>query len=113
MKRYLISYSRNKINIRDRKTEQELSLSHIDEKIADIYIEAIKSVNYSIPTRNQKNSYENINYETPNKTKPTPWGEIQPSEIKWVTSWYNPNKKEKQNNQSKLSNKLNKLLEIQ
>lgn len=112
MKRYLISYSRNKIKIRDRKTEQELNLSHVDEKIANIYINSVKSVNYSIPTRNQKNNYENINYETPIKPELVPWGDIQPSKIKWATSWYNPNKKEIKSNQSKLNDELNKLLEI-
>ena len=113
MKRYLCSYSRNTVTIRDRKTNQQLQLNHITDDVAKVYTDAISETNYHLNSKKHGKVYiktfDNNNYTS--KKTCTKWGDIQPDKIKWATSWYNPDEKPKTKTE-KLSNELNKLLEI-
>lgn len=113
MKRYLASYSRNTITIRDRKTNQQLQLNHITDDVAKIYTEAISETNYNLNNRKHGKvyikSFDTNNYSS--KKTCTKWGDIQPDKIKWATSWYNPDEKSKKK-ENILSKELDKLLEI-
>lgn len=113
MKRYLASYSRNTITIRDRKTNQQLQLNHITDDVAKIYTDAISETNYHLNNRKHGKVYIksfDINNYSSKKTC-TKWGDIQPDKIKWATSWYNPDEEPKKK-ENILSKELDKLLEI-
>ena len=113
MKRYLYSYSRNTVTIRDRKTNQQLQLNHVTDDVAQIYTEAISETNYHLNSKKHGKVYiktfDNNNYTS--KKTCTKWGDIQPDKIKWATSWYNPDEKPKKK-ENILSKELDKLLEI-
>lgn len=113
MKRYLCSYSRNTVTIRDRKTNQQLQLNHVTDDIAQIYTDAISETNYHFNSKKHGKVYiktfDNNNYAS--KKTYTNWGDIPPDKIKWATSWYNPDEKPK-GKENTLSKELDKLLEI-
>ena len=113
MKRYLASYNRNTVTIRDRKTNKSIRLTHVTDDIADLYINAVTDTNYiSNQRKNGKlyiKDFDANNYTS--KETCTKWGDIQPDKIKWATSWYDPDKKIKTKTEI-LSNELDKLLEI-
>lgn len=100
MKRYLISDNRNTIRIRDRKTNQEKIITFVDDETKKLIVDAIKSVNYSIPN---KKSHRINNYSMPisNYQGSKEWGEFPPVNMKW----------ESKNTQQSLNNRLNKILE--
>lgn len=51
MKRYLTSYSKNYIKVRDRKLNLETEIYTIDRELADVVQGAIKSTNYHLTNR--------------------------------------------------------------
>lgn len=113
MKRYLASYNRNTVTIRDRKTNKSIRLTHVADDIADLYINAVTDTNYvSNQRKNGKLYIKELDADTYiSKKTCTKWGDIQPDKIKWATSWYNPDEKSKKK-ENILSKELDKLLEI-
>jgi hypothetical protein len=105
MKRYLTSYSKNYIKVRDRKLNLETKIYTTDRELADIVQGAIKSTNYHLTNRkNSKVQVKSIN-ELPLKLsehKPN-WGDILPENITWESKIIKQKEKE-------LNNKLNNLL---
>lgn len=51
MKRYLTSYSKNYIKVRDRKLSLETEIYTTDRELADTVQDAIKSTNYHLTNR--------------------------------------------------------------
>lgn len=51
MKRYLTSYSKNYIKVRDRKLNLETEIYTIDRELANAVQDAIKSTNYHLTNR--------------------------------------------------------------
>lgn len=85
MKRYLTSYSKNYVKVRDRKSGLERSIYCDDRDEADIIQNAIKSTNYHLNNRkNGKVSVKSIS-DLPLKLsehKPN-WGDMLPENITW------------------------------
>ena len=82
MKRYLMSYSKRDLTVRDRLTNQVKIFKNIDSDTAEEFINKIKDVNYTIP--NEKSNikvYTNFNLAN-NNFKPE-YGWIKPQNIKW------------------------------
>lgn len=105
MKRYLTSYSKNYIKVRDRKLNLETEIYTTDREVADTVQEAIKSTNYYLNNRkNGKVQIKSIS-DLPLKLsehKPN-WGDMLPENITWESEIIKQKEKE-------LSNKLNSLL---
>lgn len=105
MKRYLTSYSKNYIKIRDRKTGLEKDIYTIDRELAETIQQAIKSTNYHLNNRkNGKITVKSIS-DLPLKLsehKPN-WGDMLPENITWESEIINQKEKE-------LNNQLNNLL---
>lgn len=100
MKRYLISDNRNTIRIRDRKTNQEKIISFVDEETKKVFVDAVKSVNYSIPN-SKPQRVKSYNISISNYQGSKEWGEFAPVNMKW----------ESQKTEQSLNDKLNKILE--
>lgn len=85
MKRYLTSYSKNYIKIRDRKTGLEKNIYTIDRELAETVQQAIKNTNYHLNNRkNGKITVRSIS-DLPLKLsehKPN-WGDMLPENITW------------------------------
>lgn len=85
MKRYLTSYSKNYIKIRDRKTGLEKNIYTIDRELAETIQQAIKNTNYHLNNRkNGKITVKSIS-DLPLKLsehKPN-WGDMLPENITW------------------------------
>lgn len=85
MKRYLTSYSKNYIKIRDRKTGLEKDIYTIDRELAETIQQAIKNTNYHLNNRkNGKITVRSIS-DLPLKLsehKPN-WGDMLPENITW------------------------------
>ena len=58
MKRYLCSYSRNTVTIRDRKTNQQLQLNHLTDDVAKVYTDAISETNYHLNSHRKKKAFD-------------------------------------------------------
>lgn len=105
MKRYLTSYSKNYIKIRDRKTGLEKDIYTIDRELADTVQDAIKSTNYHLTSRkNGKVQVKSIN-DLPlklSKHKPN-WGDMLPENITWESDIIKQKEKE-------ANKQLNKIL---
>lgn len=105
MKRYLTSYSKNYIKVRDRKLNLETEIYTTDRELANTVQDAIKSTNYHLTNRkNGKVQVRSIN-ELPLKLsehKPN-WGDMLPENITWESEIIKQKEKE-------LNNKLNNLL---
>ena len=99
MKRYLTSYSKGVLNIRDRLTDNTKRISFLDQETADIYQDAVKSTNYNInKSKHSKVTIKSIYDIDINQTKKTSkiWGEILPSEIKWESEYLREKEEKKQ-----------------
>lgn len=111
MKRYLTSYSKGVLNIRDRQTGNTKRVSNIDKDTADLFQDAVKSTNYNINTTKSskvtiKSIYDLQTWVNASDKKVTQkWGDILPSNIKWESEYI----KEKENN---LSKQLDNLLDL-
>lgn len=85
MQRYLTSYSKNYIKVRDRKLNLETEIYTIDRELANTVQDAIKSTNYHLTSRkNGKVQVKSIN-DLPLKLsehKPN-WGDMLPENIIW------------------------------
>ena len=107
--RYYLSYSKGKLNIRDRKTDKSLSIN-VDVENAMLFEEAVKSAQYNLRDRKASKVYiKPIDDKLMTTQHKQYWGDIPPSEITWV----NYTKDEKPKNQTKRDNiekELNKLL---
>lgn len=105
MKRYLTSYSKNYIKVRDRKLNLETEIYTIDRELADTVQDAIKSTNYHLTSRkNGKVQVKSIS-DLPlklSKHKPN-WGDMLPENITWESEIIT--RKEKEANKQ-----LNKIL---
>lgn len=116
MKRYLTSYSKNRLTVRDRLTGQSASESFVDADTAEIIQNRIKETNYTLP--NKKNQVKNLSidecidwFKSVDKNFKADFGWIQPDKIKWET------KKEQikttLNNIEDSIKELNRILEIE
>ena len=96
MKRYLTSYSKNYIKVRDRKLNLETEIYTTDRELADTVQEAIKSTNYHLTSRkNGKVQVKSIN-DLPlklSKHKPN-WGDMLPENITWESDIIKQKEKE-------------------
>lgn len=105
MKRYLTSYSKNYIKVRDRKLNLETEIYTIDRELADVVQGAIKSTNYHLTNRkNGKVQIKSIN-DLPlklSKHKPN-WGDMLPENITWESEIIKQKEKE-------ANKQLNKIL---
>lgn len=105
MKRYLTSYSKNYIKVRDRKLNLETEIYTTDRELANTVQDAIKSTNYHLTNRkNGKVQVRSIN-DLPLKLsehKPN-WGDMLPENVTWESEIISRKEKE-------LNNKLNNLL---
>lgn len=105
MKRYLTSYSKNYIKVRDRKLNLEAEIYTTDRELADTVQDAIKSTNYYLNTRkNGKVQVKSIN-DLPlklSKHKPN-WGDMLPENITWESDIIKQKEKE-------ANKQLNKIL---
>lgn len=105
MKRYLTSYSKNYIKVRDRKLNLETEIYTTDRELADTVQDAIKNTNYHLNNRkNGKITVKSIS-DLPLKLsehKPN-WGDMLPENITWESEIISCKEKE-------LNNKLNNLL---
>lgn len=104
MKRYLTSYSKNYIKVRDRKLNLETEIYTTDRELADTVQDAIKSTNYHLTNRkNGKVQVKSIN-DLPLKLsehKPN-WGDMLPENITWESEIIN----RKENEANKQLNKI-------
>lgn len=105
MKRYLTSYSKNYIRVRDRKLNLEAEIYTTDRELADTVQDAIKSTNYHLTGRkNGKVQVKSIN-DLPlklSKHKPN-WGDMLPENITWESDIIKQKEK-------KANKQLNKIL---
>lgn len=108
--RYCISYSKGKLNIRDRKTYKKLSIN-IDAANAAVFEDAVKSAQYNLKDRRASKVYiKPIDDKLINSNQHKQyWGEIPPSNITWV-NYTKDEKPQKQKKRDKVEQKLNKLL---
>lgn len=88
MKRYIVSYSKNILIIRDRKTNQTFRKTFVDRDIANVFEEAVKTSQATL--RQIKSSKaETVDdtkflIKTFKQFKPD-YGWMQPTEIKWAS----------------------------
>lgn len=105
MQRYLTSYSKNYIKVRDRKLNLETEIYTTDRELADTVQEAIKSTNYHLTNRkNGKVQIKSIS-DLPLKLsehKPN-WGDMLPENITWESDIIKQKEKE-------ANKQLNKIL---
>lgn len=105
MKRYLTSYSKNYIKVRDRKLNLETEIYTTERELADTVQDAIKSTNYHLTNRkNGKIQVKSIN-DLPlklSKHKPN-WGDMLPENITWESEIIKQKEKE-------ANKQLNKIL---
>ncbi len=96
MQRYLTSYSKNYIKVRDRKLNLETKIYTTDRELADTVQDAIKSTNYHLTNRkNGKVQVKSIN-DLPlklSKHKPN-WGDMLPENITWESEIIEQKEKE-------------------
>lgn len=85
MKRYLTSYSKNYIKVRDRKLNLETEIYTTDRELADTVQDAIKSTNYHLINRkNGKVQVRSINELSLKLSEHKPnWGDMLPENITW------------------------------
>lgn len=105
MQRYLTSYSKNYIKVRDRKLNLETEIYTTDRELADTIQDAIKSTNYHLTNRKHgKVQVKSIN-DLPlklSKHKPN-WGDMLPENITWESEIMKQKEKE-------ANKQLNKIL---
>ena len=107
--RYCLSYSKGKLNIRDRKTDKKLSIN-IDAENATVFEDAVKSAQYNLKDKRASKVYiKPIDDKLINNRHKQYWGEIPPSNITWVNYTKDENK-QKQSNRDEVEKELNKLL---
>lgn len=105
MQRYLTSYSKNYIKVRDRKLNLETEIYTTDRELANVVQDAIKSTNYHLTNRKNGKVQVRSTNDLPLKLsehKPN-WGDMLPENITWESEIIEQKEKE-------LSNKLNNLL---
>lgn len=105
MKRYLTSYSKNYIRVRDRKLNLETEIYTTDRELADTVQDAIKSTNYHLTSRkNGKVQVKSINDLPLKLPKHRPnWGDMLPENITWESEIIKQKEKE-------ANKQLNKIL---
>lgn len=105
MKRYLTSYSKNYIRVRDRKLNLETEIYTTDRELADAVQDAIKSTNYHLTSRkNGKVQVKSINDLSLKLSKHRPnWGDMLPENITWESEIIKQKEKE-------ANKQLNKIL---
>lgn len=105
MKRYLTSYSKNYIRVRDRKLNLETEIYTTDRELADTVQDAIKSTNYHLTSRkNGKVQVKSINDLPLKLSKHRPnWGDMLPENITWESEIIKQKEKE-------ANKQLNKIL---
>lgn len=105
MKRYLTSYSKNYIKIRDRKLNLETEIYTTDRELADTVQDAIKSTNYHLTNRkNGKVQIKSISDLSLKLSKHKPnWGDMLPENITWESEIIKQKEKE-------ANKQLNKIL---
>lgn len=107
--RYCISYSKGKLNIRDRKTCKKLSIN-IDAENATVFEDAVKSVQYNLKDKKASKVYiKPIDDKLINNQHKQYWGDIPPSNITWV-NYTKDEKPKNQTNRNNIEQELNKLL---
>lgn len=87
MKRYLVSYSKGILLIRDRKINKALKHLAVNKEIASVYEDAIKDVNYTlrIAKKSKLSIVDDENFLEKSKTVFKPeYGWILPQSIKWA-----------------------------
>lgn len=116
MKRYLTSYSKNRLIVRDRLTNQSASESFVDADTAEIIQNKVKETNYTLP--NKKSLVKNLSidecidwFKSVDKKFKTDYGWIQPEKIQWETK--KEQLKTTLNNIENSIKELNKILEIE
>ena len=85
MQRYLTSYSKNYIRVRDRKLNLETEIYTIDRELANTVQDAIKSANYHLTNRKNGKVLVRSTNDLPLKLsehKPN-WGDMLPENITW------------------------------
>lgn len=99
MQRYLTSYSKNYLRVRDRKLDIEKTIYITDRETADVVQDAIKSTNYHLTKRkNGRVTVKSIS-DLPLKlsdSKPQ-WGDMLPEKIIWEREILEKKEKQKQN----------------
>lgn len=111
MKRYLTSYSRETLTVRDRKTGQTKRITHTDKQTADVIQDAIKQTNYNLTTKRPEIVKKSISevqswLNDVSKKSRTEWGWIQPDKI----NWEQPKKDLKKDKETELVTRLNNIL---
>ena len=116
MKRYLTSYSKNRLTVRDRLTGQSASESFVDADTAEIIQNRIKETNYTLP--NKKNQVKNLSidecidwFKSVDKSFKADFGWIKPEKIQWETK--KEQLKTTLNNIENSIKELNRILEIE
>ena len=96
MKRYLTSYSKNYIKVRDRKLNLETEIYTIDRELANVVQDAIKSTNYHLTNRKNGKVQVRSTNDLPLKLsehKPN-WGDMLPENITWESEIIGQKEKE-------------------
>lgn len=88
MKRYLTSYTKGKLTVRDRITNQVASESFVDADTAEIIQNKIKSYNYTVPKKKPTVKTISINdcpelLNSFNNEFKAEFGWIKPEKIQW------------------------------
>lgn len=113
MKRYLTSYSKNKLTVRDRITGQTASESFVDADTAEYIQNKIKECNYTVPKKKSQIKTYSID-ECPELTQnldkafKAEFGWIKPELI----DWHRDEVKQTIKNIETSIDKLNRLLEL-
>lgn len=105
MKRYLTSYSKNYIKVRDRKLNLETEIYTTDRELANTVQDAIKSTNYHLTNRKNGKIQVKLINDLPlklSKHKPN-WGDMLPENITWESEIIEQKEKE-------ANRQLNKIL---
>lgn len=105
MQRYLTSYSKNYIKVRDRKLNLETEIYTTDRELADTVQDAIKSINYHLTSRKNGKVQVRSTNDLPLKLsehKPN-WGDMLPENITWESEIIKQKEKE-------ANRQLNKIL---
>lgn len=114
MKRYLTSYTKGKLTVRDRITNQVASESFVDADTAEIIQNRIKDYNYTVPKKKPTVKTMSINdcqdwMRSINNDFKAEFGWIKPEKINWQRDEI----KETIKNIETSIDKLNKLLGLE
>lgn len=114
MKRYLTSYTKGRLTVRDRITNQVASESFVDADTAEIIQNKIKAYNYTVPKKKPTVKTMSISdcpelLNSFNSEFEPEFGWIKPEKI----NWQRDEVKETIKNIETSIDKLNKLLELE